>query len=419
MPYYRVRGGNRICGKTAIGGGKNAALPILAALVLTTGQTTLHNVPHIADIHLSIDILRHLGCRAELNDHTLTVTNDGITTSTLPADLVTKMRSSILFMGAMLGATGTVTIANPGGCQIGSRPIDLHLKGLRQMGATIEDDGTQMHATAPEGLTGTPIYLREASVGATENLILAAATAKGETTIVNAAREPEIVDLAHFLNACGANIQGAGTTTITITGVKTLSGTTHRIMPDRIVTGTFLLAAAMTGGDVTFTGVNPTDVRPITAPLRAMGCDISEKPATLRLRAPRLLTAQHLVTEVHPGFPTDMQAPFVAALATAKGTSIIEERIFESRAAHATELIRMGANIRLTSDERTFIIKGRASLNATETTARDLRGGAALILAALAARGTSTIHDPGYVARGYEKIEEALTRLGGEVTFFP
>ncbi|MCL2364341.1 MAG: UDP-N-acetylglucosamine 1-carboxyvinyltransferase [Defluviitaleaceae bacterium] len=419
MPYYRVRGGNRICGTTSIGGGKNAALPILAALVLAKGQTILHNVPHIADIHLSIDILRHLGCRAELDNHTLTVTHDGLTQTGLPAELVTKMRSSILFMGAMLGATGQVSIASPGGCQIGPRPIDLHLDGLQKMGATIEDDGTQMHASAPEGLHGTTLYLREISVGATENLLLAAVTAQGKTTIVNAAREPEIVDLAHFLNACGANIRGAGTSTITINGVKTLRGTTYRIMPDRIVTGTYLLAAAMTGGDITLTDVNPADVKPITAPLLAMGCQINEKPATLRLRAPRLLRSLHLTTEAHPGFPTDMQAPFVAALATAKGTSIIEERIFESRAAHAAELLRMGANIRLTTDERTFVIKGRPHLAATDVTARDLRGGAALILAALAATGTTTIHDPGYVARGYDKIEETLTRLGGDVIHFP
>jgi len=415
MPDYRIRGGNRLCGLLDVGGAKNAALPILAALVLSEGESVIHNCPQIADIELSVEILRHLGCRAELKGNTLTVHVPAITNTTLPTELVARMRSSILFMGAMLGGCGEVTMAGPGGCQIGPRPIDLHMKGLRKLGAVINEDEDMMHARAPEGLHGTRIYLREISVGATENIMLAAVKATGETTIVNAAREPEIVDLARFLNAMGAAVQGAGTSTIRIVGVKKLRGTTYRIMPDRIVAGTYLLAAAATGGDLTLQQVNNADIKPIVAPLLAMGCSIKERPAVIRLRAPRVLKGLHLTTEAHPGFPTDMQALFVAALCLAKGTSIVEERIFESRSAHVAELIRMGAHITLTTDERTFIIKGRAHLHGAQTTSRDLRGGAALVLAGLAAEGVTTVTDAGYIQRGYEKLTEALNSVGADI----
>ena len=415
MFKYRIRGGNRIGGTLRVGGGKNAALPILAATLLVEGESIIHNCPDIADIRFSVEILRQLGCRVDFTQNTLIVDTTGLSSSELPRDLVCKMRSSILFMGALLGRCREVTISSPGGCQIGARPIDLHINGFKKMGAEITEHNEMMYASA-SNLQGAWLYLREISVGATENLILAAALAEGETTLVNAAREPEIVDLAKFLNAAGANIQGAGTTTVKITGVKRLSGTTHRIMPDRIVTGTYLLAAAMTRGDLTLTDVNPHDIQATLAHLRTMGCTVTEKPTTLRLRAPRRLQAiPHLITEAHPGFPTDMQAPFVAALATAKGTSVVEERIFESRAAHASELNRMNANIILAANHRVFIIKGREHLQPNFVNAHDLRGGAAMILAALSTHGETIVHDPGYVARGYDNIAASLTSVGGDV----
>jgi len=398
-----------------VGGGKNAALPIIAALVLSEGESVIHNCPRIADIEVSIEILRHLGCRTDFAGNTLTVNVQGITATDIPDVLAKKMRSSILFMGALLGKCREVSICSPGGCNIGLRPIDLHLHGLSAMGAVIEDDGVTMHGKA-DTLKGAFIYLREASVGATENLMLAAVLAEGETTLTNAAREPEIVDFAKALNSMGAIVRGAGTSTIRITGVKKLHGTTHRIMPDRIVTGTYLMSAAITCGDLTLNHVNPSDVKAITANLLAMGCRIDEKPASLRLRAPRVpMAIPHLITEAHPGFPTDMQAPFVAALATAKGVSVIEERIFESRAAHAAELNKMGARITLASDERVFVINGRPRLHGAVVESGDLRGGAALILAGLGAEGETVVTDKGYVARGYDGLAENLRSVGGEI----
>lgn len=414
MREYRIRGGNRIGGVLGIGGAKNAALPILAAVILCEGESIIYNCPHIADINLSVEILRALGCSVDFAENTMRVCAREINTTVLPDEQVCKMRSSILFMGAMLGRMGEVVIGGPGGCNIGARPIDMHLDGLRKMGAVITEDDGVLRAKA-EKLQGAHILLREVSVGATENLMLAAVLAEGETTLSNAAREPEIVDLARFLNGCGAQVRGAGTSTIRISGVKRLNGTTHRIMPDRIVTGTYALAAAMNDGDVTLTGVNNADIKPTVSALMAIGCKINEKPGSLRVRAPRCLRALHVTTEAHPGFPTDMQAPFVAALALAKGTSIIEERIFEARAAHAGELIRMGAHITVTTDERVFIIKGKRHLQSARVHAGDLRGGAALVLAGLAAQGTTVVLDPGYISRGYERLTEQLTLLGGEI----
>ncbi|MCL2188874.1 MAG: UDP-N-acetylglucosamine 1-carboxyvinyltransferase [Defluviitaleaceae bacterium] len=415
MRKYRIRGGNRISGVLRVGGGKNAALPILAATLLAEGESIIHNCPDIADIRFSVEILRHLGCRVNFEENTLNVNATNITNAKLPTDLVCKMRSSILFMGALLGRCREVEIASPGGCQIGARPIDLHISGFQKMGVSITENGDLMHAKSPS-LTGAWIYLRDVSVGATENLLLAAVLAEGETVLVNAAREPEIVDLAKFLISMGANIRGAGTSTLKIMGVKRLQAATHRIMPDRIVTGTYLLAAAMTRGDLTLTHVNPYDISAVTAQLRTMGCQITEHPAQIRLHAPHRLTAiPHLITEAHPGFPTDMQAPFVAALATAKGTSVVEERIFEARAAHATELNRMGARIILAADNRVFVIKGREKLYGTSVNSHDLRGGAAMVLAALAAEGETIVHDPGYIARGYDDIAGALCAVGGDV----
>jgi len=415
MRKYRIRGGNRVSGELTVGGAKNAALPILAALVLSEGESVIYNCPKIADIDISNEILKHLGCHVTFNENTLAVKVAGINCNRLPLELMSKMRSSVLFMGALLGRCGEVTLANPGGCKIGARPIDLHISGLEKLGVQFSEEDGLIHARTDK-LVGNTIYLKEISVGATENLMLAAVLAEGETTLYNAAREPEIVDLAKFLIAMGAMIYGAGTGTIRINGVKKLQGTRHRIMPDRIVTGTFMLAAAVTKGDITLRGINPFDIRPITAGLLAMGCDIKEKPAAIRLRAPRFLHAiPHLITEAHPGFPTDMQAPFVAAFTLAKGVTVMEERIFESRAAHAAELIRLGANITVTSDNKTFVIKGRPYLTGAAVEAHDLRGGAALVLAGLAAEGETVVTDNYYIERGYERLEVFLRGIGADI----
>jgi len=416
MRQYRIRGKNRIAGALSIGGAKNAVLPILAAVCLNESESEIHNCPPIADTIASIEILKSIGCKVEFEGTTLKVDSSGVLSHEIPDEIVGKMRSSILFMGAMLGRMGKVDIAMPGGCNLGKRAIDLHIFGLSKMGAVICIDGDKLRCEAKE-LRGATISLHTASVGATQNLMLAAVRAKGETIIENAAREPEIIDLAKFLIGMGAKIEGAGTSTITITGVKKLTkGKPHRIMPDRIVAGTYLLAAAMTGGMITLRDVCPADLAPVTAALKKMGCVIRSNVNCVTLAAPKRLKAlPRLITEVHPGFPTDMQAQFVAALATANGTSEVKETIFESRHAHACDLNRMGADIQVSSDYRTFVINGKERLHGETVAAQDLRGGAALILAALAADGETVVQNIEYVERGYARIEQDLATLGADI----
>jgi len=417
MGKYRIRGGHPLRGVLDIGGAKNAALPILAALCLNESEIEIHNCPTIADTFQSLEILRRIGCEVERDGTTVRVNCSGGLSHEIPDDIVGQMRSSILFMGAMLGRQGRVDIAMPGGCKLGARAIDLHLTGLAAMGAVICLEGDKFYCNAPHGLKGADIMLRSPSVGATENLILAATRAKGTTLLQNAAREPEIVNLADFLNSCGANITGAGSGTIRIDGVAKLhKPPAFTIMPDRIVAGTFLVAAAMTQGMITLRSVNTCDLLPVIESLRQMGCTIACGKNCVTLVAPQRLTAlPELVTEVHPGFPTDMQAQFVAALAIAEGVSRITETIFESRHAHALDLNNMGAKIDISKDNRTFLIEGQQQLYGQQVAAQDLRGGAALILAALSAKGETVVENAHHVQRGYEQLEQDLSALGAAI----
>jgi len=417
MRYYRIRGGHRITGELDIGGAKNAALPILAALCLYEGEIEVHNCPHISDTVATAKILQDIGCRVAFQGTTLKVDTRGQLGYEIPDDIAKEMRSSILFMGAMLGRMGKVNIAAPGGCHIGERSIDLHLSGLEALGAEIYLDGGKFCCYAKE-LRGAKINLRFASVGATENLMLAAVRARGRTIIQNDAREPEIIDLAKFLNAMGAHITGAGTDIITIDGVEKLTKTAEpfSIMSDRIVAGTYLVAAAMTRGMITLRNVNPADLTPVIETLREMGCQIHAGKQCITLAAPRRLRAvRHLVTDIYPGFPTDMQAQFVAALTLGDGTSTVTETIFESRHAHALDLVRMGADINVSKDKRTFTIAGRERMHGADVTAHDLRGGAALVLAGLAAEGETIVRGVEYVERGYQSIDADLRLLGADV----
>ena len=416
MCKFRIRGKNRIVGELSIGGAKNAVLPMLAAVCLNESETEIHNCPPIADVFESVKILQSIGCKVKFEGTTLKADASGPLSADIPGESVSKMRSSILFMGAMLGRLGKVNIALPGGCKLGARAIDLHIFGLQKMGAKICLQDDKLYCEASE-LKGAVIHLHTPSVGATENLMLAAVRATGETVIQNAAREPEIIDFANFLKGLGAKIRGAGTPTITIAGVNKLqTGKPYSVMPDRIVAGTYLVAAAMTGGFLKLCNVRPLDLTPVTNALSQMGCIIYCGKNCITLAGPpRLKALPRLVTEVHPGFPTDMQAQFVAALTTADGTSTVTETIFESRHAHAADLNRMGAMINVSSDSRTFTIHGKSALVGTTVTAHDLRGGAALILAGLAAEGETVVHGAEYVQRGYVGIEKDLVALGADI----
>jgi len=421
MGQYRIRGKSRIAGQTGVSGSKNAVLPILAAACLNKGDVEIHNCPRIADTFLSIEILKHIGCRVDFYENTLWIDASGIHETNIPGKWVSQMRSSILFMGAMLGRAGEVSIAFPGGCDIGKRAIDFHLKGLQAMGAAINHEDDILHCKGP--LTGADIRLETASVGATENLMLAAVFAKGTTTISNAAMEPEIVDLAQFLQGMGAVVRGAGTNRIAIEGVTKLTGTTHTVISDRIVAGTYLVAAAMTGGDINITGINPQNVVSVSAKLAQMGCKVGYGTDFVTLKGPdRLKSLPYIETAEFPGFPTDMQAQFVAALSIAEGGSVVKERIFDSRDAHAYGLRLMGADIDIRNvtlhEERgitVFDINGVPTLTGATVEAKDLRGGAALVLAGLVADGETVVKNAKYVQRGYEHIEKDLTSLGADV----
>ncbi|MCL2362279.1 MAG: UDP-N-acetylglucosamine 1-carboxyvinyltransferase [Defluviitaleaceae bacterium] len=419
MGQYRIRQ-SRVTGQLSVGGAKNAVLPILAAVCLNNGKSEILNCPRIADTFLSIDILRHIGCKVEFTDNNLYVDATGINEINIPEKWVGKMRSSILFMGAMLSRFGQVSIANPGGCDIGSRSIGYHIDGLRAMGAEIIPENGILYCTGQ--LKGADIHLETASVGATENLMLAAVLAKGQTTISNAAAEPEVIDLARFLKGMGADIRGAGTNKITIDGVHRLAPASHKVIPDRIVAGTYLVAAAITGGTITVKDVYPWDLSVVTTKLAEMGCKITHGTDYISLKGPKRLKAlPYIETAEHPGFPTDMQAQFVAALALAEGHSTVKERIFDNRNAHAAALKLMGGDVNTqqlgigTKEITIFEIEGRRTLQGTAVEAKDLRGGAALILAGLAAEGETIVKGADYVERGYESIEKALSEVGADI----
>lgn len=413
MNKFYIDGGKRLEGILRIQGGKNAVLPILAATVLNGDISYIRDCPRILDVFTMIRILESIGCNVRWENKTLVVDSSSVSSYEIPEDLVREMRSSIVLLGSVLGRNKKVIISYPGGCPLGPRPIDLHLKSLKQLGARIiEEHGFIICETSK--LVGSKIHLDFPSVGATENIMLASVLAEGTTVIYNAAKEPEIKDLEDFLNGMGAKISGASTDIIVIEGVKSLHKVEHRVISDRIVAGTYLTAAAITGGEVQFTNVNPNHIQAITSKLKETGCKILEKEDSVYLKAPKKLRNIDIVrTQPYPGFPTDMQAQMMAVLTVATGTSIVTETVFESRYKHAEELIRMGANITL--EGRTAIIKGVDHLTGTNVYAKDLRGGAALVIAGLVSEGVTLVEGIKHIERGYEQIDKDLNQLGASI----
>jgi len=414
---YIIEGEHRLTGTIRPSGAKNAVLPIMAATLLTRQPCTILNVPALRDVAMMVEILKALGATVEYSytagQRSLTIQVAEVTSTTGPADLMGEIRSSIFIMGPLLARVSECTVTYPGGCSIGPRPIDLHLKGLRLLGATISEQHGRIMATT-RGLRGTDIHLDFPSVGATENLMMAAVLAEGCTVIRNAAKEPEIVDLQDFLNLIGASIRGAGTDTIRITGQRELGGGQHAVIPDRIEAGTLAIAACATGGDVRLEGVIPDHLQALTAKLGEMGVEITEEDdGTLRVRSRGRLQATDIKTLPYPGFATDLQPQAMALMSLADGTSILTETVFEKRFNHVEELRRMGADIRV--DGRTAVIKGPARLTGTTVHATDLRAGAGLVIAALAAEGLSVVRDISHIERGYEALDQKLAVLGAKI----
>ncbi|MBP2644860.1 MAG: murA1 [Firmicutes bacterium] len=412
MEQFIVKGEVQLNGNVKINGAKNATLPLMAATLLSSGISVLHGVPNLRDIVMMQDIMTLLGAKIshEGND-TLVIDTTGVSKAEIPEHLMREMRASVFLMGPLLGRFRKVRLSYPGGCAIGPRPIDLHIKALERIGALVCDKFGYIQAEATE-LTGGEIYLDFPSVGATENAMMAAAVAEGVTIIRNAAREPEVLDLECFLNKMGAKILGAGSDTIRVTGVKRLNPAEHTVIPDRIEAGTFILAGAITGGDVIVENVIPEHLSAVTDKLREVGVKIINGVNSIRVRAGGFRGVD-IKTLPYPGFPTDLQAPLLAMLTLAKGTSIITETIFENRFKHVDELSRMGAKIKV--EGRTAIIRGVSKLTGATVAVHDLRAGAAMVLAALAAEGTSEIENVFHIDRGYESLETRLQSLGGDI----
>lgn len=418
MAHYIVEKSDPLRGEVTISGAKNAVLPILAASLLTQEECTINQVPDLKDVEILLSLLKKLGAKTEEDikeNNSLKIQVKKIKTAMANQELVQKMRASILVMGPMLSRLGKAQIHLPGGCAIGERPVELHFKGFKAMGAHIDiDDEGLVKAEAPNGLKGADIYLDFPSVGATENIIMAAALAEGTTIIENAAQEPEIVDLAGFINKMGGKIRGAGTDTIKIEGVEKLRGADHSIIPDRIEAGTFMVAAAITRGSIHLKNVEPSHLKPIIAKLIECGVDISYQDDGMVVRGDvNPLISTDIKTLPYPGFPTDIQSPFMALLTTVKGRSIVIETVFENRYMHVLELNRMGARIK--TEGKSAIIEGGQTLHGSDVIATDLRAGAAMVLAGLVAEGETIISDIYHVERGYEKFTDKIRGLGGKI----
>ena len=414
MQKFVIQGGRRLEGDIQVQGAKNSALPILAASLLCSGESVLGNCPGLSDVYAACRILTSAGCHCEMQEQTVCVRADAPHRAVIPEPLMHGMRSSIIFLGAMLGRMQTCTLGYPGGCELGPRPIDLHLDALRRMGVSIREEQGTLLCSVPKGLHGARIHLQFPSVGATENVILAAVLAEGETVLTNAAREPEISDLVHYLQQCGAKIEGEGSSTIRIRGVKQLTGCTYRIMPDRIVTATWLACAAATGGTLRLTGTDAQSLEGILDVLEQMGCRCSRSKDSLCFSAAGPLRAvRSLRTMPYPGFPTDAQAILMAVLCTANGTSVIEETIFENRFRHVDGLVRMGADIRTAG--RIAVVRGVERLHGAQVSATDLRGGAALLTAALGAQGETVLTEIAHIDRGYDAPEQILRSVGAAI----
>ena len=413
MDKIVIHGGQRLKGEVLVSGAKNAALPLLFATLLTAGQHRLSNVPQLRDIDTVARLLTTLGAKVEWRDGLFAVDADAIQSVEAPYDLVRTMRASVLVLGPLLARYGHARVSLPGGCAIGARPINLHLKGLEAMGAKITLDHGYVEARARR-LHGARIYLDTPTVGGTENLMMAAALAKGTTVLENAAREPEIVDLANALNAMGGRVTGAGSDTVAIEGVDELRPLDYAVMPDRIEAGTFMVAAAITRGDVKVKGAVAADLEALVAKLQATGTEIIEEADGLRVKGPRRIESVDIKTQPHPGFPTDMQAQFMALMTLGQGTSVISENVFENRFMHVCELQRMGADISI--EGHTATVKGVKELTGAPVMATDLRASASLILAGLAADNTTEVRRIYHLDRGYERIEEKLQKLGADIT---
>ena len=413
MSRFLLQGGKRLAGELTVQGAKNSVLPILAATILSRGQCLLRRCPRLRDVEVSLEILRYIGAAVQWEGDSLRIDASGVCRCTVPDILMRKMRSSAIFLGAILGRCGEAELSYPGGCELGPRPIDLHLRGLKQLGAEIREEGGALRCRGGQ-LRGTDIVLAFPSVGATENLLLAACAAKGTTRILNAAREPEIEDLQAFLRACGARVSGAGTSTVTVEGGAPLHGVEHTVMSDRIAAATYLCAAASAGGDITLQNVRPEELVTVTDALSQAGCAVEGQGETLRLRAEGNLRAiPPIRTAPYPGFPTDAQAILMAALLRARGATVFEENIFENRYRHVDELTRMGADIRTSG--RVAVVTGVERLHGAPVRCTDLRGGAAICVAALAAEGQTEVWEITHIQRGYEDLPRDLRALGAVI----
>ena len=412
MKKYIIEGGRKLEGTTYVSGSKNASLPIIAATILNGGMNKLYNVPNIHDTQMMFKILELLGCKIKKNHGKIIIDSKDIHQVEIPENLMQEMRSSVIIVGALIARKKEAIFTYPGGCDIGSRPIDLHIKAFEKLGIEVKEESGYIHCRANE-IVGNDIGLDFPSVGATENIMLASIFAKGTTRIINAAMEPEIIDLQNALNSMGAKISGAGTNNIIIKGVEKLKNLSYNIIPDRIEAGTLLCAAAITGGSIKLQKVVPEHIETLTNKLEEMGCDLQISKNEIDLKAPKRLKPVDIKTLPYPGFPTDMQSIIASTLSIAKGTSIIVENIFENRYRYISELKKMGAKISV--EGRTAVIKGVRRLNRAKVKATDLRGGAALVLAGLNSKGRTTIENIEYVLRGYENLDKKLKALGANI----
>ncbi|MBC3535899.1 UDP-N-acetylglucosamine 1-carboxyvinyltransferase [Megasphaera hominis] len=414
MEKLVIRGGKPLEGTVRVSGAKNAVLPIIVASMLGTTESVLTEIPKLDDVHTVCEVISSLGVHiSQLEEGTLVIDASQLTSTAAPYDLVRRMRASFLVMGPLLARKGRAKISLPGGCSIGARPIDLHLKAFEAMGAVIHLENGDIEASVEGGLKGAQIYLDFPSVGATENVLMAASLAEGKTVLENAAEEPEIVDLATYLNSMGANIRGAGTNVIRIEGVKELHGATHAVIPDRIEAGTFMVGAAMTGGNVYVENALSEHLKPLVAKLKEVGATVEEDIDGIRVIGHKPLRPADIKTLPYPGFPTDMQAQFMALTTICEGTSVITETVFENRFMHVDEFKRMGAKIRI--EGRSAIVEGVAKLKGADVNATDLRAGAALVLAGLVAEGKTKVGYLYHIDRGYDNLVQKLQRLGADI----
>lgn len=412
MSEYIIKGGRKISGEVTISGSKNAALPIIAASILNKGKTTLYNVPNIHDTQMMFEILNKIGGKVTKKNNKVIIETSKINKYEIPEDLMRQMRSSVIFAGSLIGRYKKATFSYPGGCDIGTRPIDLHLKAFEKLGINIQKNYGNIICICDK-ITGEKIDLDFPSVGATENAILASCLGEGKTIITNAAREPEIIDLQNFLNKMGAKIKGAGSNKIEIKGVKQLKDVSYNIMPDRIETGTFLCIAAMTGGSLKLKNADATHITPVIDKLEESGCKIETYKNIIQIEGPKKLKAVDIKTMPYPGFPTDMQSIFATTMTVAKGTSVIVENIFENRYKYTQELVRMGAKIKV--EGKTAVIKGVRKLYGANVKATDLRGGASVVMAGIAAKGMTKVENIEYILRGYEKFDKKLQNIGVDI----